>query len=159
MVLTWRAPNRPLNSLLQYQLALRVCVAAPAACMMRDDDEGGYNNQPCQPCQPSAHCNPSHSGHQVELRQCEGRPSGPPVLGPRRSRQTCSPPLGGHKTAWTVLPARPEWPQEPAFLASLPILTARAAVFHEVQPRSSLQLVQYGRLHPGEMLAKSGMEG
>lgn len=44
-------------------------------------------------------------------------------------------------------------------LASLPILTARAAVLREVQPRSSLQLVQYGRLHPDKMLAKREMGG
>lgn len=68
-----------------------------------------------------------------------------------------------HPSAATRLPGR-SYSRDlsgPAagLLASLPILTARAAVFHEVQPRSSLQPLQYGRLHPQEMLAKSGMEG
>lgn len=43
--------------------------------------------------------------------------------------------------------------------ASLPIQVARAAVFHEVQLRPSLQLAQYGRSHPARMLANDAMGG
>lgn len=107
--------------------------------------------------QPSAHCL-SNSGHHsiAPMRGSSIRPSG---LGPG------IPGRNAHPSTGTRLPSRlssrgPEWPRSRASSRFCLFRKARAVVFHEVQPRSSLQLgqyVQYGRLHPEKMLANDGM--
>jgi len=143
--------NPPTLSLHSCSLAARA--AAPAACMTR------MRGNPTGP-QPA-----SHQLHHcpVILRpppecamrpKCEGLFRRPPGLG--RGFQAEMPNPVATRLPGRCYPRRPWEPlSRPPLAEFLPIQRAKAAVFNEVhvQPRCSLQLVQYGRLHPVEMLA------
>lgn len=148
MVLTWRPTTT--HSIRAPAALGSTGVAAPAACMTN-----GCERQPSARCPsswsytiPATASSAPMRGHLQSLR-----PSG---LGPGTPGRTAHP-----LPAATRLPGRSYFRDlsgpGAGLLAILPILTARAAVSHEVQPRSSLQLVQYGRLHPDKMLANGEM--
>lgn len=129
VVLTWRAPRPP---------SIRGVSAAPAACMRWHLDHANHQLAPA-----ARHT----SGH---LASPPMRASPPPpdlrpsVLGPRHSRQKSSPPAGNKNCL--------DGPVHEALLAHgaghpgrvCLLRKARAAVLREVQPRCSLQPVQYG---------------